>query len=316
MNATEHHHKHDHAEHHSGHHHHGSGNTLLWALALTISFALVEAIGGLISGSLALLSDAGHMVTDAMALGLAAFAAWMAKQPRSARHSYGLVRAEVVAALINGLFMLVIVFTIAYHAIERLWQPQPVAGGMVMVIAAIGLVINIVVAMILHRGEQTLNTRAAYLHVLGDLLGSVAALVAGAVIYFTGWTPIDPLLSLLICALILYSCVRLLREGLHVIMEGVPLNLDFDVIAGTMAESNAVDSIHDLHVWTLSSGMVALSAHVVIRDMGQWESVLGEMTQLLDQRFDIQHVTLQPELIATDGESALCAHACDNHRCE
>jgi len=316
MSATEHHHKHDHTGHHSGHHHHGSGNTLLWALALTISFALVEAIGGLISGSLALLGDAGHMITDAMALGLAAFAAWLAQQPRSARHSYGLVRAEVVAALINGLFMLLIVFTIAYHAIERLWQPQPVAGGMVMVIAALGLVINIVVAMILHRGEQTLNTRAAYLHVLGDLLGSVAALVAGAVIYFTGWTPIDPLLSLLICALILYSCVRLLREGLHVIMEGVPLNLDFDVIAAAMVESDAVDSIHDLHVWTLSSGVVALSAHVEIRDMDEWQAVLGELAQLLDQRFDIQHVTLQPELIATNGESALCEHACDNHRGE
>ena len=227
MSATEHHHKHQ-ADHHSGHHHHhpGSGNALLWALALTLSFAVVEAVGGVISGSLALLGDAGHMLTDAMALGLAAFAAWLTKQPRSARHSYGLVRAEVVAALINGLFMLVIVFTITYHAIDRLLQPQPVAGGMVMVIAAIGLMINIVVAMILHRGEQTLNTRAAYLHVLGDLLGSVAALVAGAVIYFTGWIPIDPLLSLLICTLILYSCVRLLREGLHVIMEGVPLNLD------------------------------------------------------------------------------------------
>ncbi|MBL1261062.1 MAG: cation transporter [Thiotrichaceae bacterium] len=298
MSATEHHHKHQ-ADHHSGHHHHhpGSGNALLWALALTLSFAVVEAVGGVISGSLALLGDAGHMLTDAMALGLAAFAAWLTKQPRSARHSYGLVRAEVVAALINGLFMLVIVFTITYHAIDRLLQPQPVAGGMVMVIAAIGLMINIVVAMILHRGEQTLNTRAAYLHVLGDLLGSVAALVAGAVIYFTGWIPIDPLLSLLICTLILYSCVRLLREGLHVIMEGVPLNLDYDQIGSAMTEPAAVDSIHDLHVWTLSSGLVALSAHVVIRDMNEWEAVLGELSVQLDRRFDIQHITLQPELM-------------------
>jgi len=291
MGATEHHH---HSGHH--HHHHGSGNTLLWALALTIGFALVEAIGGVISGSLALLGDAGHMLTDATALGLAAFAAWVAKQPRSARHSYGLVRAEVIAALINGLFMLVIVFTIAYHAVERLWQPQPVAGGMVMVIATIGLVINIVVAMILHRGEQTLNTRAAYLHVLGDLLGSVAALVAGAVIYFTGWTPIDPLLSLLICALILYSCVRLLREGLHVIMEGVPPDLDYDAVGKAMVEPEAVESIHDLHIWTLSSGLVALSAHVVINDMSEWDETLSALSELLDKRFDIQHITLQPEL--------------------
>ena len=308
MSATEHHH----AEHHSGHHHHhGSGSTLLWALGLTLGFALVEAIGGVISGSLALLGDAGHMLTDAMALGLAAFAAWLAKQPRSARHSYGLVRAEVVAALINSLFMLVIIIAIAYHAVERLLQPQPVAGGMVMIIAAVGLVVNIVVAIILHRGEQTLNIRAAYLHVLGDLLGSVAALVAGAVIYFTGWTPIDPLLSLLICALILYSCARLLREGLHVIMEGVPPNLDFTEVTDAMAECGAVESIHDLHVWTLSSGMVALSAHVVVRDMNAWQGVLAELSKLLDQRFDIQHVTLQPELIAENGQSPVCIHACE-----
>lgn len=298
---------HDHQHHHTGHHahHHGSGNSLLWALVLTLGFALIEAVGGLLSGSLALLSDAGHMLSDATALGLAALAAWVAKQPRSARHSYGLVRAEVVAALINGIFMLAIVAMIAYHAIERLFQPQPVAGGTVMVIAALGLVINLVVAFILHRGEQTLNTRAALLHVIGDLLGSVAALVAGAVIYFTGWTPIDPLLSLLICGLILYSSVRLLREVLHVIMEGVPMHLDLDAVAEAMTEPEAVDSIHDLHIWTLSSGLVALSAHVVIDDMSDWDAAFAELSQLLDHRFDIQHITLQPEVVAK-----VCGKAC------
>ncbi len=308
MSATEHHH---HSGHHS--HHHGSGNSLLWALVLTIGFAVIEVIGGVISGSLALLGDAGHMLTDATALGLAAFAAWVAKQPPSARHSYGLVRAEVVAALANGLFMLAIVFMIAYHAVERLWQPQPVAGGTVMVIAAIGLIVNIIVAMILHRGEQTLNTRAAYLHVLGDLLGSVAALVSGVVIYFTGWTPIDPLLSLLICALILYSSMRLLREVLHVIMEGVPPYLDLAEVSTAMAEPEAVNSIHDLHIWTLSSGLVVLSAHVVIRDMGEWNETLTRLSEVLDQNFDIQHITLQPELTRAEGQSLVCDHACDNH---
>ncbi len=307
MSATEHHH---HAGHHT--HHHGSGNTLIWALALTVGFAIIEVIGGLLSGSLALLGDAGHMFSDATALGLAAFAAWVARQPSSARHSYGLVRAEVVAALVNGLFMLVIVFMIAYHAVERLWQPQPVAGGTVMIIAAIGLIVNVVVAMILHRGEQTLNTRAAFLHVLGDLLGSVAALVSGVVIYFTGWMPIDPLLSLLICALILYSSVRLLREVLHVIMEGVPPYLDLEAVGTAMAEPEAVNSIHDLHIWTLSSGLVALSAHVVIRDMGDWDDTLGKLSELLDQNFDIQHITLQPELAGEVGATVNCDHACDN----
>jgi len=296
--------------HHS--HHHGTGNTLIWALVLTVGFAVVEVIGGVLSSSLALLGDAGHMFSDATALGLAAFAAWVAKQPRSARHSYGLVRAEVVAALVNGLFMLVIVFTIAYHAIERLWQPQPVAGGTVMVIAAIGLAVNIVVAMMLHRGEQTLNTRAAYLHVMGDLLGSAAALVAGAVIYFTGWMPIDPLLSLLICGLILYSSVQLLREVLHVIMEGVPLYLELEEIDDALVAPAGVSSVHDLHVWTLSSGLVALSAHVVIRDMHDWQRVLAELRAVLDQRFDIQHVTLQPELVGEPGALPECDHACEN----
>lgn len=207
------------------------------------------------------------------------------------------MRAEVVAALISGLFMLVIVFMIACHAVERLWQPQPVAGGMVMIIAAVGLVLNLVVASILHRGEQTLNTRAALLHVIGDLLGSVAALLSGVVIYFTGWMPIDPLLSLLICALILYSSVRLLREVLYVIMEGVPLHLDLEAVGQAMVEPEAVESIHDLHIWTLSSGMVALSAHVVIRDMNEWDETLGTLGGLLDERFDVQHITLQPELV-------------------
>jgi len=272
------------------------GNSLLWSLAVTITFAIIEAVGGWWSSSLALLGDAGHMLTDSTALGVAAFAAWVGRQPPSARHSYGLVRAEVLAALVNGLFMLLIVIGIAYYAIERLSNPQPVQGGMVMVIAAIGLVVNIVVAMILHRGEKTLNTRAALLHVMGDLLGSVAALIAGVVIYFTGWMPIDPLLSLLICVLILYASLRLLREVLHIIMEGVPRYLELPEVGQAMAGVADVKSIHDLHIWTLSSGMVALSAHVVLSDLAQWHEILVALRNLLHDRYAIDHVTLQPEL--------------------
>lgn len=295
---------------HTHHHHHGAGYSLIWALVLTLGFAAIEVIGGLLSGSLALLGDAGHMVSDATALGLAALAAWVARQPRSARHSFGLVRAEVVAALINGIFMLAIVATIAFHAIERLWQPQPVAGGTVMVIAAIGLVVNLIVAAILHRGEQTLNTRAALLHVIGDLLGSVAALFSGVIIYWTGWTPIDPLLSLLICALILHSSVRLLREVLHVIMEGVPPYLTLETVAAAMHEPESVRSVHDLHIWTLSSGMVVLSAHIVIDEMAKWDETLQQLGALLDERFDIQHITLQPEVEKSKCEVSL---ACNHH---
>ncbi len=281
--------------HHPHPHHASADRALTIGLAVTLSYALIEAVGGWWSGSLALLGDAGHMLTDATALGLAAFAAWVSRQPPSSRHSYGLVRAEVVAAMINSLFMLIIVASIAYHAIERLRHPHDVAGGAVMVIAFIGLVVNLYVAKILHGGEQTLNTRAALLHVLGDLLGSVAALLAGAVIYFTGWTPIDPLLSLLICGLILWSSVRLLRDVLHVIMEGVPRGIDLPEVGHAMAAVEGVESVHDLHIWTLSSGLVALSAHVVIDDLQQWESTLTRLKNLLQSRYAIEHITLQPE---------------------
>ncbi|MDZ4262513.1 MAG: cation diffusion facilitator family transporter, partial [Pseudomonadota bacterium] len=223
------------------------------------------------------------------------FAAWLAKRPPSHRHSYGLVRAEIVAALINSIFMIVVVVVIIIAAIDRLQQPRDVSGGTVMVVAFIGLLVNLAVAWVLHRGEQNLNTRAAMLHVMGDLLGSVAALIAGIVIYYTGWTTIDPLLSLLICALILVSSLRLLREVLHVIMEGVPFELDLPEVGQTMAAIKGVDSVHDLHIWSVSSGTIALSAHVVIRDASQWQALLAQLQTVLHDRFEIHHTTLQPE---------------------
>jgi cobalt-zinc-cadmium efflux system protein len=272
-----------------------SGRYLIGALLVTLGFALVEAAGGWWASSLALLSDAGHMVTDSTALGLAALASWVAHRPPSERHSYGLGRAEVIAALVNALAMLAVVTGVAMAAIERLHTPHPVMGQIVIAIAIFGLAINLVIAWMLSHGEQTLNTRAALLHVLGDLAGSVAALVAGIVVYFTGWMPIDPLLSLLICALILYSSVQLLREALHVLMEGVPLHLDLTEIGATMAGVKGVWSVHDLHIWTLSSGRIALSAHVVLSDMQGWPGLLSALRQLLHDRYDIEHVTLQPE---------------------
>ena len=179
---------------------------------------------------------------------------------------------------------------------SRLRSPAPVAGEAVMGIAFVGLLINVAVAWLLSRGEHTLNTRAALIHVMGDLLGSIAALAAGAVVFFTGWTPIDPILSLFICALILFSALRLLREALHVIMEGVPLDLDLPEVGQAMAATPGVDSIHDLHIWTLSSGQVMLSAHVIIPDLSQWEDTLQSLRELIHERFHIDHVTLQPEL--------------------
>lgn len=286
------------------HHHHPAHTTdphgvqdrpLRWALLLTLALALVEAIGGWWSGSLALLGDAGHMFSDTTALGLAAFAAWVARQPPSLRHSYGMVRAEAVAALFNGFFMVAVVIGICWQAVQRLQDPVPVAGGAVIAIATAGLAVNLIVFRLLHAGEQTLNVRAALLHVLGDLLGSVAALLSGIVIYFTGWTTIDPLLSFLICALILFSSLRLLREVLHVIMEGVPQYLDLREVGSTMAAVAGVVEVHDLHIWTLASGRVALSAHVVVQDMTQWDRQLEALRHLLHEQYDIDHVTLQPE---------------------
>jgi cobalt-zinc-cadmium efflux system protein len=268
---------------------------LYWAAGITLGFAAVEAAGGIWSGSLALTGDAGHMFSDAAALGIAALAAWLSKRPPSATHSYGLGRVEVIAAIVNALLMLALVAGIFYAAIQRLGTPQPVAGGTVTLIALLGLGVNIGLAWVLARGEQTLNTRAAMLHVLGDLLGSVAALLAGAVVMTTGWTPIDPLLSLVICVLILISTLRLLRDSILVIMEGVPRHIPLAEVGAVMAATPNVQSVHDLHVWTLSSGNVALSAHIVIDSMQAWPEVLGALRTTLHERFDIQHTTLQPE---------------------
>jgi cobalt-zinc-cadmium efflux system protein len=288
-----HHHHHDHDEHH---HHHSAGSVLLLSLVLTLGFSLVEAVAGWWSGSLALFSDAGHMVSDSFALGVAAVASIIALRKPSSLHSYGLGRAEFVGALFNAGLMMLIVVAIAVSAVSRLMSPQPVAGGTVAAVAFIGLIINLWVAWLLSRGEGDLNTRAALLHVMGDLLGSVAALIAGAVIVYTGWTPIDPILSLFIVALILFSSLRLLRESMHGLMEGVPLHLSLPEVGKALAEVEGVKSVHDLHIWSLSSHRIALSAHVVISDMACWENTLAALQNLLEERFDIEHVTLQPEI--------------------
>ena len=281
---------------HGGHHHpHAdAGPRLFAALILTLGFAAVEAASGFWSGSLALLGDAGHMVTDSASLGLAAFAVWLGRRPPSLRHSYGLGRVETLAALFNVVFMVLVVVAICVAAISRFLEPATINGEAVTLVAVIGLVINIAVACLLMHGEQTMNTRGALLHVLGDLLGSVAALVAGAVIVFTGWTPIDPLLSLLICVLVLGSSLRVLREVLRALMEGVPEHLSLERVGQTLAAVPGVNSVHDLHIWTLSSNRVALSAHLLVDDFAQWPRVLADARHALLHQ-GIVHVTLQPE---------------------
>ena len=294
-----HHHGHSRVDHNAPHQHHGHAHrTYGWALLLTLSFAIVEAITGWWSGSLALLSDAGHMFTDSLSLLLAGMAAWFARKPPSARHSYGLVRLEILAALLNGLFMLAIVASIVVEAISRYRHPMPVNGQAVMLVAFTGLLINIGVGWLLARGEDSLNRRAALIHVIGDALGSVAALAAGLVIIITGWLPIDPILSIFVALLITGSTLNLLRETVHVLMEGVPGNIDLNQVGYSLSKLNGVARVHDLHIWTLASGQIALSAHLNLRDISDWPCILHDAREVLNHDFGIGHVTLQPEIIA------------------
>lgn len=299
-------HPHDHGHHHGlsgGHHHHGansSARTLTLALLLTLGFAAVEAAGGLMTGSLALLGDAGHMLSDSLSLGLAAIAARVALRPPTARHSYGLGRVEALTALANAALMLVIVAGIVWEAISRIRDPQPIAALPATAVAVVGLAINLLVAWLLMRGESSLNVRAALLHVMGDLLGSVAAIAALLIVYFTGWRAADPILSVLICALILGSTVSVIREALHVLLDGVPNGLSLEAIGKSIAAVNGVRSVHDLHVWHFAPARIALSAHLVLDDSAQWPSVLVAVRQRVGNEFAIEHLTLQPELQGND----------------
>ena len=275
-----------------------AGPALGIAAAATLGFAAVEAIGGWWTGSLALISDAGHMVGDGAALLLAALASWMATRPPSQRHSYGLGRAEIFAATINGAALLLIAAIVGYEAIGRFGQAREIQGGTAALIALAGLALNLGIMKWLAPHGRDLNARAAALHVLGDALGSIAALASGLVILATGWTRIDAIASLFICLLIVVFALRLLREGVHALMEGVPLRMSSQSVGMAMASHANVASVHDLHIWTLSGSRVALSAHVVVRDLAHWDRTLHELQHLLRERFGIAHVTLQPESAA------------------
>jgi cobalt-zinc-cadmium efflux system protein len=307
-------HYHDHSGDNITHYHpHSHGHRAFgWALLFTLGFAAVEAIAGFAANSLALVSDAGHMLTDSFSLGLAAFAAWLSRRPPSPSHSYGLARAEVVAALVNSLLMLGLVAVLVHAAWQRFSEPRAVQGTMVFVVALIGLAVNLAVGWLLMKGEESLNRSAALLHVAGDALGSVAALTAGLIIMFTGWTPIDPILSVVISLLILVSTLNLLRQSLHVLMEGVPAHIDLNTVGNRMAQLEHVDRVHDLHIWTLASGQIALSAHLDVRELGCWPRILSNAQAMLQKEFGIGHITLQPEII-TAVPVTLHAHRPENH---
>ena len=263
-------------------------------LVLTAGFAVVEAIGGWLTGSLALISDAGHMATDAAAFVVALIAQHVAQRPPSARATYGYARAEVLAAFVNALAMLALVVWIAVEAVTRLLAPVAVAGGLVMIVAGVGLLVNLFVAWMLSRAQGNLNARGALLHVMGDILGSVAALVAGAVIAYTGWTPIDPILSIVVTLMILRSTIALLRDSVGVLMERVPSHLSYESVGRALAALPNVTDVHDLHVWNMTTERAAVSAHMTLTDGGQWPATLVAAQRMLAQNFGIHHVTLQP----------------------
>lgn len=271
---------------------------LKWVLALTATFMVAELVGGLLSHSLALLADAGHMLTDVAALGLSVFAMRLARRPPSRKRTYGYARFEILAALVNGAGLLVIAGLIIWEAGQRLREPVDIDGTVMLAVAAAGLAVNLVGATLLHsHAHDNLNVRGAYLHVLGDLLGSVGAITAGVVVLTTGWTPIDPIASVAIALLILFSAWNLVREATDVLLESAPSHVDMQAILDDLASIEGLEEVHDVHVWTLTSGFVALSAHGVIDDVAQHMRILDEVRARMHGH-GIEHVTFQIELRA------------------
>jgi cobalt-zinc-cadmium efflux system protein len=278
-------------------------NLLLIALVLTLGFSGVEGAAAYFANSLALISDAGHMVTDAAALGLALLAQIISRRPPSPKHSFGFGRAEALAAFVNSIVMLVLVVWIVVEAFSRFYDPHKVDGLTVTVVAAIGLLMNVVVAWVLSRDKKSVNTRAALVHVMGDLLGSVAALIAGVVIQLTGWMPIDAILSILVSLLILKSTISILHESYHFLMEGVPLHIDYLKVGTDLKNVPGVLAVHDLHVWEMTPSFPALIGHIEIAEMQEWPAIMARINTMLLDKHGIDHVTLQPEEVGADEEN-------------
>jgi cobalt-zinc-cadmium efflux system protein len=262
---------------------------------VTLVFMVVEVIGGLLANSLALLADAGHMFADVGALALALFAAWFAQRPATPEKTYGYLRIEILAALVNGAALMVVAGLIVRDAVDRLAAPPAVNPGILIGVAGVGLIVNLFGAWMLHGGHrESLNVRGAYLHVLGDLLGSLGALGAGVIILVSGWVMADPLISIGIALLILVGAWRLVRDSTDVLLEATPRHIRLGDVERCIATIGGVDEVHDLHVWTLTSGVVAMSGHAVVVDPGEGQRVL-ETAQARLSDLGIRHVTLQIE---------------------
>jgi len=280
---------------------------LIFALILTFIVMVAEAVGGFLSNSLALLADAGHMLSDTAALGLSLFAVWFSQRPATPERTYGYFRGEILAALVNGATLIMISLWIVYEAYRRVFAPPEVKSGLMLCIAAVGLVANISCVWVLHRSQAgNLNVRAAFLHVVGDVLGSVGALIAGLLMWNFKWYLADPIFSVLVSVLILYSSWHLVKEAVEVLLEGTPSHINITMMRQELATIPGVQSIHDLHVWTLTSGVHMMSCHAVIAKDENPTRILQELSRLTQNKFRISHTTIQveePDMVACDIES-------------
>lgn len=305
---------------HSSHSFHqvnlGSRQRLWLALAVNLIFLVVEVAGGILTGSLALLADAGHMLTDVAALGLALFVFFLARRPATPERTYGFIRAEVLGAFINGATLFLVVGVILREAFLRIGQPREIKSGLMLVIAGLGLLANLVSAVILYERKENLNLRGVFLHMAADTLGSVAALLAGSVILATGWTRIDPIASLVIGALILISTFGLVRDTMNILLEATPRNISWREVKSTLEQMPNVAEVHDLHIWNITSGVPLLSAHLTMaegcREISHYGDCLKDAQKILKEKFGIFHATLQMEA-AADACAAEC-QLMENHR--
>lgn len=274
-----------------------SRRALAIALALALAVLVAEVIGAILTNSLALLADAGHVASDALAVSLALTAIWLATRPASTRQTFGFQRAEVLAAAVNGAVLLFVAAYVFWQAARRFSDPPEVESAPMLVIAAAGLLANLASALILRSHQaRSINVRGAFYHVIGDLAGSVGAVGAGFVMLTTGWFLADPLAGVLIGLLIVAGALRLLRESLAVLLEAVPSHIDAAEVETALTSSPGVAALHDLHIWTVTSGMVALSCHCELTGELDSDEVLAGLCDMLHERFEIHHVTVQPEL--------------------
>lgn len=295
-----HHHHHHHHGHAHGHSHTSNKKALLGSFLLISAFLVVEVIGGIITNSLTLLSDAGHMLSDAASLGLSYFAVKLGERKGTQEKTYGYKRFEIIAAALNGITLIVVSVLIFYEAFHRLFAPQEVQSSGMLLISLIGLVVNIIAFWMLMKGDkdENLNVRSAFLHVLGDMLGSVGAIVAALLIMFFGWGIADPLASVIVSALILISAFRVTKESFHILMEGAPEQIDGEQVKKVLGKIPMVKEVHDLHIWTITSGYPVLSCHLTIADYGIHDEVLSCAQKILHDEFAIEHSTIQVERAA------------------